>query len=99
MSGRDRTSEGRDLFRWTLGAGLASIALLGLLILVGLVAVAAQPPEWLQFGLGVLLAVGSATFAGLVAHALRPEGPAKESSVYSARDQSADDRERRRRTA
>ena len=99
MSSHDRRGEGRNLFRWTVGAGLASMALLGLLILVGLVAVAAQPPEWLQFGLGVLLAVGSATFAGLVAHALRPEGEAKGSSLYATGDQSADDRERRRRTA
>ncbi len=99
MSGRDRTGEGRDLLRWTVGAGLASIALLGGLILIGLIAVAAQPPEWLQFGLGALLAIGSAAFAGLVAQALRPEGRVKSRSPYSAGDQAGDDHQRKRRTA
>jgi hypothetical protein len=99
VSGRDGTGEGRDFFRWTVGGGLAAVALLGLLILVGLIAVAAQPPEWIQFALGVMLAVGSASFAGLVAQALRPEDRMKDGSPYLGRDQSGDDRQPKRRTA
>ncbi|MDQ3767529.1 MAG: hypothetical protein M3346_09315 [Actinomycetota bacterium] len=99
MSGRDGTGEGFDFLRWTFGAGLAAIALLGLLILVGLIAVVVQPPEWMQFALGVMLAVGSASFAGLVAQALRPKDRVEGGSPYLAREQSGDDRQRKRRTA
>ncbi|MDQ3784944.1 MAG: hypothetical protein M3360_08730 [Actinomycetota bacterium] len=99
MSDRGGTGEGRDFLRWTLGAGLAAIALLGVMILVGLIAVAAQPPEWMQFVLGVVLAVGAASFAGLIAQALRPEDRTEDSSLYLAGEQSGDDRQRGRRTA
>ncbi|MBA2273026.1 MAG: hypothetical protein H0W21_03865 [Actinobacteria bacterium] len=99
MNGQNRTGEGWNFLRWTLGAGLAAFALLGLLILVGLVAVAVQPPEWIQFALGVTLAVGSALFAGLVAQALRSEDRMENGSPHLAGQQSGDDRERKRRTA
>ena len=98
MSDLER-DEGRNLIRWTVGAGVAAVALLGMLILVGLIAIAAQPPEWLQFGLGALLAAGSAAFAGLVAEALRPRDQSEGRSVRSTRDHSDDDRQRKRQTA
>lgn len=98
VSGRDGMGEG-DFLRWTVGAGLAAVALLGLLIFVGLIAMAAQPPEWMQFALGVVLAVGSASFAGLVAQALRPEDRIEDGSSYLGQDQSGDDHQHKRRTA
>lgn len=61
---------------WTLGCLLSAAALVGLVILVLLVALALQPPRWLQVTAGVLLAGGGALFAWLVAAALgRGSGP------------------------
>lgn len=59
--------------RRTMGTGAAAITVLALLIVVGLIAVAVRPPGWMQFALGALMAAGSASFAGLAAHALRPQ--------------------------
>ena len=49
---------------------VASAALIGSLILVFLVAVALQPPAWVQVLLGIGLAIGGAVLAWLIASAL-----------------------------
>lgn len=61
---------------WTLGCLLAAAALVGLVILALLVALALQPPRWVQVAVGAGLAAGGALFAWLVAAALgRGERP------------------------
>lgn len=61
--------------RWTVGCLVASMATVGILILVFLVAIALSPPTWVQVVLGVGLAVGGAIFAWLIASALGQRGP------------------------
>lgn len=56
--------------RWTVGCLVATLATVGVLILVALVALALEPPTWVQVLLGVGLAVGGAVFAWLIASAL-----------------------------
>ena len=74
MSDRKRRKENRRPRQGlSPGPGAAAVTVLGLLFLVGLVAVALQPPGWLQFGLGAVMAVGFASFAGLAAQALHPD--------------------------
>lgn len=55
---------------WTLGCLVGSVATVGSLILVALVAIALEPPTWVQVLLGVALAIGGAILAWLVAAAL-----------------------------
>ena len=83
MSQEDQ--ELRPEVRWTLGCFVAMAALTGTLILFFLVAIALEPPTWVQVVLGVLLAAGGAALAWLVAAALgqrsgrpRPEDRAPE---------------------
>lgn len=68
----DRASEegGDAVFRWVVAALVASAALMGVVILVALVALALQPPDWIQMALGGVIALGTAGFAWLVASAL-----------------------------
>lgn len=61
--------------RWTVGCLVASLATVGILILVFLVAIALSPPTWVQVVLGVGLAIGGAIFAWLIASALGDRGP------------------------
>jgi hypothetical protein len=56
--------------RWTVGCLIASMSMVGVLILVGLVAIALSPPTWVQVVLGVGLVLGGAVFAWLIATAL-----------------------------
>jgi hypothetical protein len=56
--------------RWTVGCLVGAAAVLGTLMLVLLVALALQPPEWVQVVAGVLLAAGGALLAWMVATAL-----------------------------
>ena len=56
--------------RWTVGCLVGSLATVGTLILVALVAIALSPPTWIQVVLGVGLACGGAILAWLVAEAL-----------------------------
>lgn len=67
--------------RWTVGCLVGSLATVGTLILVGLVAIALSPPVWMQVVLGVGLACGGAILAWLVAEALghHHRGPRKRS--------------------
>lgn len=76
-SRRDRGSEPRlpVELRWTVGCLVASMATVGILILVFLVAIALSPPTWVQVLLGVGLAFGGAIFAWLIASALGERGP------------------------
>ena len=66
-----------SMVRWGFASFVAAVALAGFLILAAVIAVALEPPGWLQLVLGVLLAVGSAALAWLVASAIRSrdEGP------------------------
>ena len=61
--------------RWTVGCLVASLATVGILILVFLAAIALSPPTWVQVVLGVGLTVGGAIFAWLIATALAQRGP------------------------
>lgn len=61
--------------RWTVGCLVASLATVGILILVFLVAIALSPPTWVQVVLGIGLAIGGAIFAWLIASALGERGP------------------------
>ena len=56
--------------RWTVGCLLGALSTVGVLILVALVAIALEPPTWVQVVLGAALAVGGAVFAWLIASAL-----------------------------
>ncbi|MDP9067814.1 MAG: hypothetical protein M3N53_05645 [Actinomycetota bacterium] len=56
--------------RWTVGCLVASLAMVGILILVALIAIALSPPTWVQVVLGFGLACGGAVFAWLIATAL-----------------------------
>lgn len=56
--------------RWAVGCLIGSAAIVGTLILVMLVAIALQPPTWVQVALGVALACGGGLLAWLVAAAL-----------------------------
>jgi hypothetical protein len=69
----DKVPEERPLpaeVRWTVGCLLATLSTIGVLILVALVAIALEPPTWVQVLLGASLAVGGAVFAWLIASAL-----------------------------
>jgi len=61
---------GNSILRWGLASLVACIALAGFLILILVVAVALQPPDWLQLIIGVFLALGSAGLAWLIAASL-----------------------------
>ena len=68
-----KTEEERPLpaeVRWTVGCLLGTLSTVGILILVALVAIALEPPTWVQVVLGAGLAVGGAVFAWLIASAL-----------------------------
>ena len=67
MRGDERA---RDVVRWTAGCLVAAAATIGVVILVFLVAIALQPPVWVQVVLGVGLAIGGAALAWLVASAV-----------------------------
>ena len=56
--------------RWTVGCLVGAAAIVGSLMLVLLVALALQPPEWVQVLAGILLAGGGALLAWMVAAAL-----------------------------
>jgi phosphate/sulfate permease len=60
----------RSEIRWTLGCLVSAAALVGALIIVLLVTLALQPPEWVQVLVGIALVGGGAVLAWLVASAL-----------------------------
>lgn len=68
----------RPEIRWTFGCLVGAAALVGAVILVLLVTLALQPPEWVQVLVGIALVAGGAALAWLVASALgrsRPPDP------------------------
>jgi ABC-type nickel/cobalt efflux system permease component RcnA len=60
----------RPEVRWTIGIVVGLTAMTGLLILVLLVAVALEPPVWLQITMGVFLVGVACVLAWLVSAAL-----------------------------
>lgn len=75
MVSRPEQSEPKDPFerpevRWGVGCLTALTAVVGLMILVFLVAIALEPPDWLQVLMGIGLVAGGAALAWLVATAL-----------------------------
>ena len=57
-----------------VGCAVGAAATIGVVILVFLVALALQPPVWVQIVIGVALAVGATVFTWLVASAWTPSG-------------------------
>jgi hypothetical protein len=70
MAPRRDEDELRPELRWTAGCLVAAAALVGTVILALLVALALQPPAWVQVVVGILLALGGGVLAWLVASAL-----------------------------
>jgi hypothetical protein len=66
----DRDPLDRAEVRWGLGCLLGATAMLGLFILTLLVALALQPPAWVQVLTGIALVAAGATLAWLIATAL-----------------------------
>jgi protein-S-isoprenylcysteine O-methyltransferase Ste14 len=56
--------------QWGVGCLVGAAALVGVVLMVLLLAFYIQPPTWVQVALGVILAVGGALLAWLVAAAL-----------------------------
>lgn len=57
-----------------VGCAVGAAATIGIAILVFLIALALQPPAWVQILIGAGLAVGAAVFTWLVASAWAPAG-------------------------
>jgi membrane protein implicated in regulation of membrane protease activity len=70
-----------DVVGWGVGCLVASAATLGVVILVFIVAVALQPPVWVQITVGIALAIGATVLAWLVASAV---GQAKKGRTADA---------------
>ena len=68
----DDTSPRLDVTRWMVGCAVGAAATIGVVILVFLVALALQPPVWVQVVIGAVLALGAAVFTWLVATAWQP---------------------------
>jgi threonine/homoserine/homoserine lactone efflux protein len=75
--GRDEDALRPEL-RWTAGCLVGAAAVVGTLILVLLVALALQPPPWVQVLVGVLLTAGGALLTWLVASALDHSRPGRD---------------------
>ncbi|HVM34824.1 MAG TPA: hypothetical protein VM784_05715 [Actinomycetota bacterium] len=65
-----------QIARWLIAGIIACVALVGIVLLVGALVVALNPPLWIAVVAGTVLAVAAAAFAWLVATALgsRSEG-------------------------
>lgn len=61
----------RTSLQWGLGCLVGGAALGGTVILVFLVAIAVQPPVWVQIVIGLVLVAGSIVLAWLYTSALR----------------------------
>ena len=57
-----------------VGCAVGAAATIGIVILVFLIALALQPPAWVQIVIGVGLALGATVFTWLVASAWTPSG-------------------------
>ena len=76
------TSQGWDATSWLVGCAVGAAATTGIVIFVFLVALALQPPTWVQIVIGGSLALGGAIFAWLIASAWR----SRERAANASRD-------------
>ena len=67
----------RPEVRWVIGVIVGLTAMVGLLILVVLVAIALEPPEWVQIVMGVILVGVACLLTWLVASALEQRDRAR----------------------
>jgi hypothetical protein len=77
--------ESDDVMRWVAAGIVSGAALLGLVVLVAIAFYVLQPPGWVQMLLGVLMAIGTAVFAWLLASALRKDDGAGASARSTRR--------------
>jgi Flp pilus assembly protein TadB len=70
LAKREEDGPMRPEVRWTIGIVVGLTAMTGLLILVVLVALALEPPAWLQIAMGVFLVGVACVLAWLVSAAL-----------------------------
>ncbi|MDQ3987514.1 MAG: hypothetical protein M3280_13580 [Actinomycetota bacterium] len=56
--------------RWGVGCLVAGVALLGVVLLVGVISFYVQPPTWVQILVGAVVALGAVVLAWLVAAAV-----------------------------
>ena len=82
--------------RWTVGALIGGVAMLGMLILLLLIALALQPPTWVQIVLGIALVAGGAALTWLVATALGGTRTEETPPVTPFEDRRRPGRDRRR---
>lgn len=61
----------RPEVQWGVGCLLGLTAMVGLVIIALLIALAVQPPDWVQIIVGIGLVLGGAALAWLVAAALK----------------------------
>ncbi len=87
--------ESPDVIGWGVGCLVASAATLGVVILVFIIAVALQPPVWVQITLGIALAVGATVLAWLVASALGQSRIDRGAEPARGKLQSVDDSDNR----
>lgn len=76
----NNNSQGWDASSWLVGCAVGGAAMTGIVIFVFLVALALQPPIWVQILIGVSLALGGAVFAWLIASAWRSRDRERERS-------------------
>jgi hypothetical protein len=88
MRAMDRDARENEIIeqmtKWLIAAGIACVALLGLVALVAAMVFVFDLPSWMEIVVGAVLALGTAAFAWLVASALesgrrsRPKTPASD---------------------
>jgi protein-S-isoprenylcysteine O-methyltransferase Ste14 len=67
--------------QWGVGCLVGAVALVGVVLLSALIAFYLQPPAWIQVALGVILALGGALLAWLVATAWGRSSPERRPPV------------------
>lgn len=82
----------REMTRWLIAAAIAAVALMGLGTLVAAIVFFVDVPGWVQAVGGIVLAVGTAAFAWLVASAL---ASSRSESTEGRRSRPTDIRTRR----
>jgi hypothetical protein len=74
MQAMDRDARENEIIgqmtKWLIAAGIACVALLGLVALVAALVFVFDLPSWVEIVVGTVLALGTAAFAWLVASAL-----------------------------
>jgi protein-S-isoprenylcysteine O-methyltransferase Ste14 len=72
-----------QMTRWLIAAAIACVALFGFVALVAAIVFLFELPSWVEIVGGVLLALGTAAFAWLVASALESSRRIKRTSAGS----------------